>query len=69
MNLTIALDAPVVLEETGTEQTNAFRPFDQRVARAAGELGVAAKSIERLPFDLSVLEAGGVFIVRRATCG
>jgi hypothetical protein len=38
------------------------RPVDARADCAAGELGLSATSIERLPFDLSVLEAGGVFI-------
>jgi hypothetical protein len=37
-------------------------PVDCRAARAADELGMSATSIERLPFDLSVLDAGGVFI-------
>jgi hypothetical protein len=38
------------------------RPVDARIARAADELGLSAPSIERLPFDLSVLDSGGVFI-------
>lgn len=62
MSASIALDAPVVLEEAGTEQSNGFRAVDRRVSPAVGELGLAATSIECLPFDLSVLEAAGVFI-------
>src|SRR5262245_48827238 len=38
------------------------RRGDPRAARAAAELGRPAASIERLPFDLSVLDSGGVFI-------
>jgi hypothetical protein len=38
------------------------RLVDGRAARAADELGLSATSIERLPFDLSVLDSGGVFI-------
>jgi hypothetical protein len=38
------------------------RQVDGRAARAADELGLSATSIERLPFDLSVLDSGGVFI-------
>jgi len=38
------------------------RKDDVRAARAAGELGLSAARIERLPFDLSVLDGGGVFI-------
>jgi hypothetical protein len=60
VSASIALNAPVVLEKT--ERANGFRPVDRRVARAGGELRFAATSIERLPFDLSVLDAGGVFI-------
>jgi hypothetical protein len=58
----MALDAPVLLDEIETGRTNGVSPVEERVARAGGELGVAATSIERLPFDLSVLDAGGVFI-------
>lgn len=42
--------------------TNGYRPIDTRVTRAADELGLGTRTIERLPFDLSVLESGGVFI-------
>ena len=38
------------------------RPVERRAARAADESGLSAASIERLPFDLSALDAGGVFI-------
>ena len=38
------------------------RPVDSRAARAVDQLGLAASSIERLPFDLSALDSGGVFI-------
>src|SRR5579871_5593495 len=39
------------------------RQVDGRAARAANELRLSATSIERLPpFDLSVLDSGGVFI-------
>jgi len=37
------------------------RPVDQRAERAATQLGVEASTIERLPFDLSVLNEGGIF--------
>ena len=60
MSLSIALDPPVVLDEIGTERTNGVSPVDRRVAQAAGELSLAATSIERLPFDLSVAIVRGV---------
>lgn len=41
---------------------DSVRQVDGRAARAANELGLSATSIERLPFDLSVLDSGGVFI-------
>ena len=42
---------------------------DARAERAALRLGVQAAEVERLPFDLSVLEDEGLFVVRRATHG
>jgi hypothetical protein len=42
--------------------TDSARPADRRASRAADELGLSPTSIERLPFDLSVLDSGGVFI-------
>ena len=39
-----------------------IEPVDERAARAAAQLRVADAAIERLPFDLSTLEAGGVFV-------
>jgi hypothetical protein len=45
------------------------RPVDVRAVRAATQLGRSSTEIERLPFDLSVLDDGGIFCVRRATCG
>ena len=41
---------------------DSVRQVDGRAARAANQLGLSATSIERLPFDLSVLDSGGVFI-------
>src|SRR6266540_1688751 len=38
------------------------RAVDARRVRAADQLGVSAGTIERLPFDLSVLDEGGIFI-------
>jgi hypothetical protein len=38
------------------------QPVDARRVRAADQLGVSAGTIERLPFDLSVLDEGGIFI-------
>ncbi len=35
---------------------------DERAARAAGRAGVQAAEVERLPFDLSVLEDEGLFV-------
>jgi hypothetical protein len=39
-----------------------LEPVEERAARAAAQLRVADAAIERLPFDLSTLEAGGVFV-------
>lgn len=38
------------------------RPVDIRVARAAQAVSVPTEQVERLPFDLSALEAEGVFV-------
>jgi hypothetical protein len=68
----VDVDEPVVfatIEDDVALQVDNLRSIDGRAARAADELGLSATSIERLPFDLSALDAGGVFIVRRATCG
>ena len=40
---------------------------DHRASVAAEHTGRDAREIERLPFDLSVLENEGAFVVRRAT--
>jgi hypothetical protein len=37
-------------------------PVDLRVERAAAQLGVSADVVERLPFDLSVLSDGGIWV-------
>ena len=39
-----------------------IEPVDERASRAAAQLRVADAAIERMPFDLSTLEDGGVFI-------
>ena len=62
MTAWIAADEPMTLDGAELAPTNAYRPIDTRVARAADELGLGTRTIERLPFDLSVLESGGVFI-------
>ena len=38
------------------------RPVDERAARAADRLGVEPVNVERLPFDLSVLNDSGIFL-------
>src|SRR5438067_2269720 len=61
----MAVATPLAIDEVPVEAattTSGYRPIDARVDRAADELGVGARTIERLPFDLSVLVAGGVFI-------
>jgi len=35
-------------------------PLDRRVQRAAGQLGREIAEVERLPFDLSALDADGI---------
>src|SRR5438067_2563832 len=52
----------MTVDEAELATRNGCRPIDGRVARAADELGLGTCTIERLPFDLSVLESGGVFI-------
>ena len=37
-------------------------PVDERAARAAGRLGLESAQVERLPFDLSVLNESGIFL-------
>ena len=39
-------------------------PLDRRVQRAAGQLGREIAEVERLPFDLSALDADGIFRAR-----
>jgi hypothetical protein len=38
-----------------------LRPVDRRALEAAAQVGTEATAVERLPFDLSALDAGGVF--------
>src|SRR5206468_1638172 len=57
----ISVDEPVVFA-TQVRDTDGGARIKERAVRAANELGVSATNIERLPFDLSVLDAGGVFI-------
>src|SRR5215471_11816551 len=61
----VDVDEPVMfaaIEDDVPLQVDNLRSIDGRAARAADELGLSAATIERLPFDLSVLDAGGVFI-------
>jgi hypothetical protein len=46
----------------GPDNVTPIRPVDARVSRAVSATAVAAPAIERLPFDLSVLDEGGVFV-------
>jgi hypothetical protein len=64
----IPVDEPVVFA-TQVREVDGGARIAERAVRAGNELGLSATSIERLPFDLSTLDSGGVFIVRRATCG
>jgi hypothetical protein len=45
-----------------TAQSVEARPVDLRARRAAEQLGATAATVERLPFDLSVLDDGGIFV-------
>ena len=65
----VQVDEPVVFatnfrdgDDAGLVTINTARPVDGRAARAADEMGLSTTSIERLPFDLSVLDSGGIFI-------
>ena len=70
LSSSVAVDEPLVFAATqpldaadsALPAIDNVRPADGRAARAADELGVSAATIERLPFDLSALDAGGVFI-------
>ena len=53
-----ALDRPPAEAGLGV----VVRPVDERAARAAGRLGLESAQIERLPFDLSVLNESGIFL-------
>ncbi len=48
-------------ERMTTADGSAPIPIDQRVQRAAGQLGREIAEVERLPFDLSALDADGIF--------
>jgi hypothetical protein len=54
--------AEPVASRVEPDNVTLLRPVDARVSRAASASGVAAPTIERLPFDLSVLDEGGVFV-------
>src|SRR5262252_2567980 len=61
----VDVDEPVMfaaIEDDVALPVDNLGSIDGRAARAADELGLSAASIERLPFDLSALDAGGVFI-------
>jgi hypothetical protein len=69
LSTSVDVDEPFVFATQARDADNralstidTARPLDGRASRAASELGLSATSIERLPFDLSVLDAGGVFI-------
>lgn len=40
---------------------------EARAQCAAQQTGIAPAEVEQFPFDLSALEAEGIFVVRRAT--
>jgi hypothetical protein len=50
---------PAVAE---AEVSAAAPPLDERLTRAADQVGLKPAQIERLPFDLSVLNESGIFI-------
>ena len=52
----VSLPAP-----NGNEPQDA-RPVDARAERAAERLGLESAQVERLPFDLSVLNDAGIFL-------
>src|SRR3977135_2135462 len=53
--LITAMNTPLAPPD-GELNDNDLRPVEVRAARAAVQAGVAAASVERLPFDLSALE-------------
>src|SRR5216684_5818404 len=55
------MDVPLAPPD-GELNDNDLRPVEVRAARAAVQAGVAAASIERLPFDLSALESDGILV-------
>jgi hypothetical protein len=57
MTAWIAADEPMTLDGAELAPTNVYRPIDTSVARAADELGLGTRRIERLPFDLSAAPA------------
>src|SRR5919202_4535120 len=56
------IDLPTHVPETPQVPAPALVAADQRAERAAGRVGVQAARVERLPFDLSVLEDEGLFV-------
>ncbi len=54
--------APPDRHELMTTDTGSMAtPLDRRIQRAAGQLGREIAEVERLPFDLSALDADGIF--------
>ena len=64
-----ALSESPVMEVVNSDTEPPVRTVDMRAERAAAQIGRSPTDVERLPFDLSVLNDGGIFCVRRATCG
>ena len=54
--------APDTATATTVDSQTPARPVDQRASLVAAHAGTEPARIERLPFDLSALEAGGAFV-------
>lgn len=56
------LSTPPVTGDEHPERAETLRPVDGRALRATSRINVEAEHVEKLPFDLSVLNEEGVFI-------
>ncbi len=46
------------------DDPDCLRPVELRAERAAAQVGTDIAEVERLPFDLSVIESDGIFVKR-----